>query len=525
MKTLSCDFSLKDRLRSIHFSTRLLFVVSLIVYSPFIFQQLNNADCNNNGYLYHYPGYGWENAQGRFLIRFFDMWRNGIVSPVLIVVLSLIFLCAASELLINIFDIKSETSAFLTGALLIFSPSFADLFSYYYTLDSYCFAFFLCALSAHLLINKQGVLSKVVSGILLFISMGIYQAYSGFTLCLIIMWLIKKCFDKDDSIKEPLFTTLWAFVTYGISTLVYLAVFKILAMIKYLAPVGERGANNILGNFISSFFTKLIDSYADLFRYFFTDNIVNNSWYERRWLNAASMILTAVLIVLLVIKKKTYKNAGKILTLTAGILLIPVMVFLITILAPTSSIYAETGILLLSYINIIYVIPLILPQDNKKLSIAAQVVLGLICVVLVVFIQVFAEYIDREQVQISNLANRLVYRMESLDEYAQDQQVLVVGRPQKGNYDLPDEKYEAITKGMISHYSQIFGAEDQISDGWIKAFKYFVGVRYTECSAGKRKELIASDEVQSMGIYPAGDSVKRIDDVVVIKLSDWEVQN
>ncbi len=534
---MKAEEKIMEKIKSIHSSTWVLFALSIVVYFPFLVQQLNNADDNTNGYLYHVSGYGWENAQGRFFIRLFDLWRNKVVSPSLIIVLCLIFLMISVELILRIFDINGVIPGILTGALIVFSPSIANLFTYYYTADSYCFSFMLCALSAYLIICRKGIIPKITAGFLLVISMGIYQVFPGIVIMLSLIFVLRQSLicDSKEERKESILTFAYSCITYIASTIVYLLIFKFLELIGRLTPSADRGANGIFTKFISGFIAKLLSSYGDFFRYFFTDDIIYNAWFGRRFLNILIFIMIIVSVVYLIIKNRIYNNALRLLIIVCCLICIPGSAFIMPILVPSASVYAETGLLLISYINGIYIIPTVLLNDwndselyNDKTASRIRSVYSILAafmiIILVVFIQVFARYVDRQQVQITNLANRLVYRMESLERYEEGQQVLVVGRPHRGNYSLPDDTCETITKGMISHYSQIFGGEEQIARGWINAFRYFVGVHYTECPPDIRKELISSDEVQNMGIYPAEDSVRIIDDTVVIKLSEWTPQ-
>ena len=54
----------------------------LVVYTPFLTGQLNNADGFINGVIAHKKNYDWENSQGRFLIGWFDRWRDRMGSAV-----------------------------------------------------------------------------------------------------------------------------------------------------------------------------------------------------------------------------------------------------------------------------------------------------------------------------------------------------------------------------------------------------------------------------------------------------------
>lgn len=48
-----------------------------------------------------------------------------------------------------------------------------------------------------------------------------------------------------------------------------------------------------------------------------------------------------------------------------------------------------------------------------------------------------------------------------------------------------------------------------------------MGVKFTPITPEERKEIITSDMVRNMNIYPYENSVKKIGDVIVVKLSEW----
>lgn len=535
----------KELIKSIRPSDWILLVLAFITYLPFVVQQLNNADDNTYGYLYHIdPGYGVENSMGRFLIRFFDMWRNSIITPGLIIPLCIVLLTIGTVIICNIFDIKSELSRVLVGAIIIFAPSVADMLTYYYVADSYCLAFVLMSISVFLLLKKAGMKSYIAGIVLMILSLSLYQTYVGYALIIITAWAIvmlvsdkitiKFSKGEKESNKETI-RIIMAYVGIMAAMIIYLVIYKILNAIGYLGYLKVRRMDSIVSDSMSSLPEKIAGTFRSFIEYFFTDVIIYNGWFGRRYINILVFAAIIAMLVILIIKNKVYLKWYSILLTILALIATPVIMCVMSLVAAGASIYAETGILMIPHMNMIYVLMILLSDlminsyGTEKLFgkitwIASRAFAVVIMLIMIVFIHVFANYIDRQQVQITNLANRLVYRMESLSKYEEGQQVLVVGRPHAGNYALPDDTYETITKGMISHYSQIFGAEDQISSGWIRAFYYFVGVRYTECPADLRKELISSDEVQNMGIYPAEDSVKMINDTVVIKLSDWNPQ-
>ena len=386
------------------------------------------------------------------------------------------------------------------------------------------------------------IIGNIASIIIMVMSLSFYQTYVGYALILITVWAVMQLvsdrititFSKEDreNNRETL-KIIMAYVGIIAAMFLYLIIYKFLNAIGYLRYLTERRMDSIVSDTFSSLIDKMIGTYRSFFEYFFADTIIYNGWFGRRYINILVFAAIFAMLVILIVKNKVFRKWYSILLIILALAVVPIIMCMMSIVAAGATIYGETGILMIPHMNSVYVLMILLADQvvetygQEKLFgqltlTASRVVSVMVMLILIVFIHVFAGYIDRQQVQITNLGNRLVYRMESLQKYEEGQQVLVVGRPHRGNYSLPDDNYETITKGMISHYSQIFGASEQISKGWIRAFYYFVGVRYSEVPSKTRIELLNSDEVQNMGIYPADDSVKIIDDVVVIKLSEWD---
>ena len=549
----------KKQFHKINPATWALLAMGFMVYIPFLSKQLNCADTNVYGYLYHINGYGYEDALGRFLIKYFVQWRNDINSNVLTVGLSIVFLCILSEIITRIFEFKSTFTSFMVGALLLFSAASADLFTYVYTTDVYCFAFLLVGVGTYFLLKKEEIWAKVAAAVLFIASMSFYQAYIGFALFIITVFLLRSLWTRKNelvenkslrdeaSVKTVFFRDIVpAFINYlvvGISMVVYLVLLKLLDKLSLIQMESTRGTDNMMANFLVNFFNEVREAYRGFFEYFFTDIINFNSWFGRKYINLGVLLLLFVVLLTLVIKNKIYKNVVSLVTGIVLVAVMPLILCLIVILSPESSIYAETGVLMLPFINGFYMLPIILldgdiilrnvhPDEgdvigNKKqdiivstLDFGCKLFVTLSIIIMIVFVEVFAKEVELQQNQLAQLANRVVTRIEMMDDYVPNEKVLVVGRPHDGLYPLPNSRFELITKNMISHYSQIFGASDQISEGWIKAFDYYVGVKYEAVTPEERDALLGSSEVMDMGIFPAENSIRRVGDVTVVKFSE-----
>ena len=382
----------------------------------------------------------------------------------------------------------------------------------------------LVAVIAYVLIKgRKNSFWKAV--ILLILSMGIYQTYVGVTISICVIWAIKEILKNEIEVKELIYKIAYSAVMVIGSAVGYLGIFKVLEKVGYLYPTGTRGMNNMLGNMLVRLTDMIRSAYQVFFDYFFTDNIMNNSWRFRKYFNAAICIGTVLLIIYLVYRKKVYRSIVKSVILAGAVIVFPMMLAVIVILAPGASVYAETGMLMLAYMNLLYVLPLALlglianEKEARIINTSVYLLSTVIMMIMVVFIGVFVRVVELEQTKTQALAYQMESRIESIPGYAPNMKVLVVGRPHNGNYPFVDEKLHGITKGMISRYSLTFGMAEQVSASWIELFQYFCGVNYTECGAEERDEIIVSDEFKEMGNFPDSTSVKKIGDIVVVKLS------
>lgn len=447
-----------------------------------------------------------------------------MIVPELIVFVSIIMMVVLIHLIWEIFDVQRSIERILIGGFILFAPSVANLFTYYYCADAYSLAFLLSVVASYLLVKGK----KKIGGIAiipLIISMGLYQTYVGVTISIFGIWVIKEILRNEIEVKELIYKIVYsAVVVIGAAT-GYLGIFKLLEKIGYLSPTGTRGMDNMLGNMLVQLVDMVRVAYQVFGNYFFTDSIINNSWRFRKYFNIAMCVATILLILFLFYKRKVYRSIVKTVILLCTILVFPVMLTVIVILAPGATVYAETGMLMLAYMNFLYVLSLTLLElvvhEKKKWILITPFYLFsmVLLMIMIVFIGVFVRTVELEQTKIQSLAYQMESRIENIPGYKSGMKVLVVGRPHNENYPFVDYKTHDITKGMISRYSLTFGRSDQVSASWIKLFQYYCGVNYAECEAAERDTIITSDEFEEMGNFPDNTSVKKFDDIVVIRFS------
>lgn len=152
----------------------------------------------------------------------------------------------------------------------------------------------------------------------------------------------------------------------------------------------------------------------------------------------------------------------------------------------------------------------------------------MICSVIIIWNYVWqdnASYIAINSMQNQTEATvlRLVTQIEQLDEYNTQMPILIIGGLEnnsyfnKSNTTIEAKKIYNRTWGFISNKSTIWCGN---LDCWKKVLYEYIGVNINLVSEGENSEILETEEFKNMKSYPEKDSIKVINDIVVIKLSN-----
>ena len=223
----------------------------------------------------------------------------------------------------------------------------------------------------------------------------------------------------------------------------------------------------------------------------------------------------------LVLRKKEYIN--KVIVL-CGMLVFPVAMFLIYVMAPNSYCYT-----LMAYSVVFFFVFFLLWMDacfmNLKLNMPVKSITGwvsalLTTAIVIVFIWYangnymaleYTKYHDFSYVQ------TLITQVKSVEDYSEDMPVIVVGT------QISDS-----TNGMGSLIGDTFivGGKADSNLGYNSllylmsdylGFSPYYG-NYEEIQNWMQREV-----VKEMPSYPAEGSIQVIDDTIIVKLSDYEI--
>ena len=212
--------------------------------------------------------------------------------------------------------------------------------------------------------------------------------------------------------------------------------------------------------------------------------------------------------------------------ITALLMLAPIAINLIEIMCAKSDIYE-----LMVYSTVfIYLLPIIFFNRLKIKNRIEQIVISFsgICIAIILSISalgyswhanwnyVAVDYMNRET---ESYMTTLVTRIKLTENYKDEYPVLFIG----------ERKFS--DKQFINPYSDYqeyyFVKHQQVSlinaFSWKNAMTAYTGFTCTEPTKQQYDEIIASKQLQNMPCYPDAGSIAVINDVIVVKITDEQV--
>lgn len=499
-KSISNWFT-KDRKR--------ILLITIIVGFFVHFELISKELLANDGY-WHYGSMlakGWEISLGRFLIPFSDLFRGTIVVSVLTTTLSLIVIGFSSIFLIETLKIKKTYIKVVISILMVVTPTISLTFMYAYTAFGYCLALLFAVLSIYFLNKEKNIKNIIISLICIVCTLGFYQAYLCFITALFaISFILKIIEDKKVNFKE-FFINIFII---AIGMILYYICLIIITNILNLNISNYSNGNNILSiETFKNLFNAILNAYSTFYNFYFTDEIINNFSWFRNILYAILFILIFINFVRIIIEKKLYKSASKMISILLIFIVYPIFTCSIELIAQARNIN------LLMASSLFLPIILLLKQNelleenvfNNILNIVSFIVS---CVIIWTYIlSDNATYVatDLYNKQMYSIGNSIVEEIIDIPEVQKDMRIAVTG---KLDFSIHNDDLLKLTNFDVSDVNmwtwQVF-LQDNLGLGW-DIWDY-----------SDYKEIIDTEEYKQMPIYPYDGYVKIINDVVVVKLS------
>ena len=162
------------------------FVSALIVGFIAHFYKLTNWLPNWDSLVFRYDSQNMTEL-GRWFLGIVCSVSSYYDLPFLNGLISILFHALGAVCIVKTLNIKKETTAFLTGAIIVSFPTVTSVLMYNYVADGYGIAFFLSTLAAVLMTDKKP--KYLLALFLICLSTAIYQAYITVTIMLVLLKL------------------------------------------------------------------------------------------------------------------------------------------------------------------------------------------------------------------------------------------------------------------------------------------------------------------------------------------------
>lgn len=481
------------------------FCIGLIVHMYMFTNKLPNHD-----YVYNIHGdqFTWPLSLGRWFLNvpsslssYFSLpWVNGV--------LSLLYLAIAAGILISVLELQNRIPVLLCCALLVSYPALTDTIGYMFTVDGYMFGFLLSVLAVWFFEKKKNIPGFMGYAICLALTVAIYQAYLSVSIYLILIRLILDIFEQKYGNKELLQKGGIALLGGALGMLLfYVGLMLMMAYHKVgfadymgMDEAGVMGFGTMLSTLIRdtlSFGEMFIGGNSDFTAY--------------ELLNVVFAVAFIAAYMMIVVKTKLYRRKLQlILLLVASALFIPMAYLWDFISREVVYRFLMLYCLVLLYMLLVKLVDQYISGwfSNAVMVLMVGMILNFTLIDNIAYYnlelcweQTYATAIQMED------------RITSMEDYDATAPLFVSGTIQAQEREWLQERipYMIGTNDVNLMRNQAFV---------VKIMEIDLGHTFEQAGTNDIERVMATQEYAMMGCWPEADSVRMIDGVIVVKLSE-----
>lgn len=516
------------------------FVMGLLVHLYKFTNLLPNHDS-----LYNF--YSSQNmvASGRWFLSiacgfssWFDLpWVNGL--------LSLVFMGLTAAMVAEVFRMKNPVLILLSSGLQVSFPAITATMAYEFTADGYMIAMALAALSVCLTrmeyIDRKHWLKMVLSAVCICLCCGIYQAYVSFAFVLAVCYFMLELLENRR--EEKLY---WKWIGTQIMVYIgalaaYYVIWKLCLSVQGFSASTYQGIDRVgvmrAGGILSGF-GKIL---RDFVRFFLEWNILDHGVTVYSVLNILFLICFAAGMIVAVFKSGILKRKGHLVLLILCLAALPVGCYIWYLTSPDVYYHA----LMLQSVCLLYVLTAVICDRWLR---PERINLVLVILLAVVFnnsvtANLYYNYMDQCFKKTQAAAIELSTRVHLLDDGTIKYVAILGGLggwDQEAHFNQEQLRqlggWKTVNKTILSPMFLSLYTDFGLSYYQTNGIAYPVvenepnipapndwEFRFPLLRAEEAAALSQTEQVKSMPIWPARDSVQVIGDTVVVKLSEPDI--
>lgn len=507
---------LKTEYKIAFFST---FITSLLIHLYKFANTLPHHDSIRNYHSTQFlPSHGrWALSWACGTSSYYDLpWVIGLISC--------IFIALTVVVIVALFKIKNPVFIGLIGALLASSPATTETFFFLYTADGYMIAMFLSSLAVYLSrIGEKRFPNLLLSGVLICISCGIYQSYVSFALVLAVCYFMDALFDHQYSKKEYLQWILHQVLIYSLALLAYYIIWKLSLRFTDTAVTSYQGITEVGKISLDLLTGGVLRSIKSTYLYFLQWNVFEHGFTLYSALNLLFFVSMGGILIFTSLKSGIFKRrwaTGLLILCLIAIIPFACMWNFTTDSITYRAIMFQSFTLLFIFTGLLY---------EKWAKVTAKNGICLLLLLIVFHNSILANvsyfYMNMSYERTYADGVEMMIDIHDLQDDYEFDKIAVVGQRFKemsyqnkhidkatGEITLPGKFYV-----LSARFEESMLYEPALVTQFLSAN---FGLDLEPVDREQRKELFETPQVQEMGCWPAGDSMKVIGDTLIIKLSD-----
>lgn len=502
------------------------FIIGFLTNLSLICKQVTNPD----GVLQPamITSLNWNIATGRSGAYIIELLRHDIVLPVFTTLVSLLVLSFCTLLLVKIYEIKSIVFGILIGMLLITFPTFSQMLTYFYMSDEFVFAMLFSILPVYVILNmKNKYIAVFISVFFLMFSMSLYQSFIGVTIVICLSRIILELLKIDNDfktiiIKGILFLLCGLFAIFG-----YLISIKIVSIYSKIPLADYRGINEVQFPDFSTFLNTINEAFEAFFNFYFSNLFYNVQWWGLNIVFSILFIIIIFLIIINIIQIYTSQNINiflavkRIAVVLLSVILFPIFSCAIIFMTPSTSL--SIFMLPQMFIPFCFIFPLI---ENIKWKVFNSVQwISVIIILILGFQNIMIDNTIFKVMQIKfdktySISARIIDRLEQTEGFSLQKPVAIIGSLDNNYSKTYIDLFTAVNKD-VADWGQLWSSESNSYPlSWQNYLSRYHGFIIEPLSIEEEIRICKTDQFKNMNCFPNDGSIREIDGVLVVKLSD-----
>ena len=518
----------------------LIFVFGCVVVFGLMAHAFGFLNLNlNHDYVTEYSLFGvtgWKLTIGRFMMPVVGVVLGEYVTmPWFSGVFALIMIALSVYLILKMFNLKRRWHVAVLSGLLVTNLAITALAaSYMGDMVSDMFGLLLAVGAAYLWckMRKKIKIGNLISCIVLVtLSTGCYQSHLSITIVLIIIKLVEDLLDGE-SAKEVSKRGLRGALPVLIGAVLYFVIANAVSVVNGLSLAS--GTTNSLSNVWmqdSSILSRIFNTYVYVLWALFapaispipvSDNILPFS--RVTWHTYAVCAINVFVLLFLVVSLIVYVR--KVKMKTSARVLILVLLFIMPFLANVMHFLSGYSHILMQLPFVLYyLLFIVVVQKIDMASWASGFLKKVACylaisTMVIVLVQVEYSNVIYTKKEIESKATlstmtRMLSLIEEQDNYVFGETIVC---------PVGTDWATQVTLKEMENLAKVTGAESSSAISYQGAYSaYFQNVLLhpvNMCTTGQVQDIEVSDEYKEMKSFPDKDSIKTINDMIVIKMSD-----